>query len=265
MRLRARRSRRPAARGLIFANLVDFDMLYGHRNDVDGLRRGAGGVRPRSWARSCPSSVRGDLLIVTADHGCDPAFPGTDHTREYVPLLVYGPGLPARALGVRTHVRRRRRVHPGRVRTGARMSRAELPGRNPFHPGLRRRRESLRAHHGGGRFHQKELSADSAGRGRPGLGLGEFADSVAEATAFAYADIPHFKSAGVAGHAGRLVLGRVGPRPRRRHAGAHPLLRGPRDRRRGLPDPGPGRARRPEPAPDQRRRRASTATSGPGT
>ena len=41
------------------------------------------------------------MLIITADHGCDPAFPGTDHTREYVPLLVYGPGLPARALGMR--------------------------------------------------------------------------------------------------------------------------------------------------------------------
>jgi phosphopentomutase len=41
------------------------------------------------------------MLIITADHGCDPAFPGTDHTREYVPLLVYGPGLPARPLGVR--------------------------------------------------------------------------------------------------------------------------------------------------------------------
>jgi phosphopentomutase len=89
-----------ATRGLVFANLVDFDMLYGHRNDIDGygaaleaFDRELGGLLPALGPR--------DMLIITADHGCDPAFPGTDHTREYVPLLVYGPGLPARPLGVR--------------------------------------------------------------------------------------------------------------------------------------------------------------------
>jgi phosphopentomutase len=89
-----------ATRGLVFANLVDFDMLYGHRNDIDGygaaleaFDRELGGLLPALGPR--------DMLIVTADHGCDPAFPGTDHTREYVPLLVYGPGLPARPLGIR--------------------------------------------------------------------------------------------------------------------------------------------------------------------
>ncbi len=96
-----RRELAAARRGLVFANLVDFDMLYGHRNDAAGygaaleafdaeLGRLLAGLGPR------------DMLIVTADHGCDPAFPGTDHTREYVPLLVYGPGLPARPLGVRS-------------------------------------------------------------------------------------------------------------------------------------------------------------------
>jgi phosphopentomutase len=89
-----------ARRGLIFANLVDFDMLYGHRNDVDGY-----GAALETFDRELgfllPGLGPGDMLIVTADHGCDPAYPGTDHTREYVPLLVYGPGLPARALGVR--------------------------------------------------------------------------------------------------------------------------------------------------------------------
>lgn len=86
--------------GLAFANLVDFDMLYGHRNDVAGygaaleaFDSGLGELLPRLR--------RGDLLIVTADHGCDPAFPGTDHTRESVPLLAYGPGLSAVPLGVR--------------------------------------------------------------------------------------------------------------------------------------------------------------------
>jgi phosphopentomutase len=89
-----------AGRGLIFANLVDFDMLYGHRNDLAGY-----GAALETFDRElepllaeiCP----GDMLVITADHGCDPAFPGTDHTREYVPLLVYGPGLLARPLGVR--------------------------------------------------------------------------------------------------------------------------------------------------------------------
>jgi phosphopentomutase len=89
-----------ARRGLIFANLIDFDMLYGHRNDADGY-----GAALEAFDRELgfllPELGPGDMLIVTADHGCDPAYPGTDHTREYVPLLVYGPGLPARALGVR--------------------------------------------------------------------------------------------------------------------------------------------------------------------
>jgi len=87
-------------RGLIFANLVDFDMLYGHRNDIDGYAA-ALETFDREQGFLLPGFGPGDMLIVTADHGCDPAYPGTDHTREYVPLLVYGPTLPARALGVR--------------------------------------------------------------------------------------------------------------------------------------------------------------------
>jgi phosphopentomutase len=89
-----------ADRGLIFANLVDFDMLYGHRNDVDGYAA-ALEIFDSELGRLLPELRPGDMLVVTADHGCDPAYPGTDHTREYVPLLVYGPSLPARALGVR--------------------------------------------------------------------------------------------------------------------------------------------------------------------
>ena len=87
-------------RGLIFANLVDFDMLYGHRNDVDGYAA-ALETFDRELGFLLPGFGPGDMLIVTADHGCDPAYPGTDHTREYIPLLVYGPALPSRALGVR--------------------------------------------------------------------------------------------------------------------------------------------------------------------
>ncbi len=73
--------------GLVFANLVDFDMLWGHRNDAEGF---AGGLEELDEA--VPELVAacrpGDLLMITADHGCDPLHPGTDHTREYVPLLA---------------------------------------------------------------------------------------------------------------------------------------------------------------------------------
>lgn len=87
-------------RGLIFSNLVDFDMLYGHRNDAAGYGA-ALEVFDRELGLLLPSLGPSDMLVITADHGCDPTYPGTDHTREYVPLLVYGPGLPARALGAR--------------------------------------------------------------------------------------------------------------------------------------------------------------------
>jgi phosphopentomutase len=90
-----------ARAGLVFANLVDFDMLYGHRNDVDGYAA-ALETFDRELGLLTAGLRLGDMLILTADHGCDPAFPGTDHTREYVPLLVYGPALPARALGTRS-------------------------------------------------------------------------------------------------------------------------------------------------------------------
>jgi phosphopentomutase len=76
-------------RGLIFANLVDFDQLYGHRNDVEGY---AGALEEvDAWLPSFENKLReDDLAIFTADHGCDPTTPSTDHSREYVPLLVYG-------------------------------------------------------------------------------------------------------------------------------------------------------------------------------
>ena len=76
-------------RGLIFSNLVDFDMLYGHRRDTEGFAKAL-----EHFDSSLPhieAAMRdGDLMIITADHGNDPTFPGTDHTREYAPLLVYG-------------------------------------------------------------------------------------------------------------------------------------------------------------------------------
>jgi phosphopentomutase len=78
------------ADGLIFVNLVDFDQQYGHRNDIAGY--GAALEQFDAWVPRFESALaEGDLAIFTADHGCDPTIPGTDHTREYVPLLVVGP------------------------------------------------------------------------------------------------------------------------------------------------------------------------------
>ena len=77
------------AQGMIFVNLVDFDQLYGHRNDVEGYARALEAVD--DWLPSLEARLGpGDLLILTADHGCDPTTASTDHSREYVPLLVYG-------------------------------------------------------------------------------------------------------------------------------------------------------------------------------
>jgi phosphopentomutase len=77
-------------RGLIMANLVDFDMVWGHRNDVPGFK---GGLEVfDAWLPKALDRLRpGDLLFLTADHGNDPTTPSTDHSREYVPVLVTGP------------------------------------------------------------------------------------------------------------------------------------------------------------------------------
>ncbi len=87
-------------RGLIWATFVDFDMLYGHRNDVPGFA-GALQAFDRFLQDFITRLRREDLLFITADHGCDPGFPGTDHTREYVPLLVYGEEITPLELGTR--------------------------------------------------------------------------------------------------------------------------------------------------------------------
>jgi len=88
--------------GLIFTNLVDFDMLYGHRNDVEGYA--AALEAADAWIPMLRAALRpDDLAIITADHGNDPTTPGTDHTREYVPLLAFGPEVRRGTnLGIRT-------------------------------------------------------------------------------------------------------------------------------------------------------------------
>ena len=87
--------------GLIFTNLIDFDMIWGHRNDIEGY---AGGLEEfdNNLSGILDLLSDGDLLIITADHGCDPTTPGTDHSREYVPLLAFNPSCTkGRDLGVR--------------------------------------------------------------------------------------------------------------------------------------------------------------------
>ncbi|MCX6619310.1 MAG: phosphopentomutase [Acidobacteria bacterium] len=87
--------------GLIFTNLVDFDMLYGHRNDVEGYARAI--EEFDAYLERLLAALRpGDLLLLTADHGCDPTTRSTDHTREYAPVLAAGPRVrPGVPLGLR--------------------------------------------------------------------------------------------------------------------------------------------------------------------
>lgn len=80
--------------GLCFVNLVDFDMKYGHRNDIVGYAS-AMTEFDRYLGEFLPNMRKDDVLIITADHGCDPSTPSTDHSREYVPMLICGDGIKA--------------------------------------------------------------------------------------------------------------------------------------------------------------------------
>jgi phosphopentomutase len=87
--------------GICFVNLVDYDMLYGHRNDVDGYAKALTYFDSR-----LPGILEGlkeeDILMITADHGCDPSTPSTDHSREYIPLVIYGKNIkPSNNIGTR--------------------------------------------------------------------------------------------------------------------------------------------------------------------
>lgn len=78
--------------GLCFVNLVDFDMKYGHRNDVEGYAK-ALSYFDEQLPRMIEKLNENDLLLITADHGCDPSTPSTDHSREYVPIVAVGPSV----------------------------------------------------------------------------------------------------------------------------------------------------------------------------
>jgi phosphopentomutase len=87
-------------RSLVFTNFVDFDTAFGHRRDVAGYAAAL-----EAFDRRLPELERaltpGDVVAISADHGCDPTWRGTDHTREHVPVLFFGPGVPAGSLGRR--------------------------------------------------------------------------------------------------------------------------------------------------------------------
>ncbi|MBX9704941.1 MAG: phosphopentomutase, partial [Gammaproteobacteria bacterium] len=88
-------------KSLIFTNFVDFDSKYGHRRNIAGYAKALeefDARLPELQAQLQP----GDLVIITADHGCDPTFPGSDHTREHIPVLAFGPNIPAKNLGARS-------------------------------------------------------------------------------------------------------------------------------------------------------------------
>jgi len=85
---------------LVFVNLVDFDMLYGHRRDVTGYAKAL-----EDFDARLPEFEKimrpGDLAVITADHGCDPTWPGSDHTREHIPIIAFGPAAKAGSIGKR--------------------------------------------------------------------------------------------------------------------------------------------------------------------
>lgn len=85
---------------ITFVNLVDFDMEYGHRRNVIGYAKALEDLD--SWLPAFEQQLQpGDIAVITADHGCDPTMPGSDHTREYVPVIFFGPGVKAQSLGKR--------------------------------------------------------------------------------------------------------------------------------------------------------------------
>ena len=115
------------SRGLVFSNLVDFDMLYGHRRDVEGYARALEHFDAR--LPEIEAAMRDtDLLIITADHGNDPTYRGTDHTREYAPLVVYGRRARGRQLRRPRLARRHRPDRRPQLRAEARRGRKFFEG-----------------------------------------------------------------------------------------------------------------------------------------
>lgn len=187
--------------GLLFVNLVDTDSIYGHRRDVEGY-----GKALEYFDARLPEiqSLMGpeDLLILTADHGCDPTYKGTDHTREYAPLLLWKKGMKGQ--------------HP----IGTRETFADTAATVAEYFGLPERFGAV--------SYLKEIEADcqeemqriqdaadaaeqALGRADTaivlGSGLGDFAEEMEHVKEIAYEDLPGFPRPTVAGHAGKMLLG----------------------------------------------------------
>ncbi len=93
-------AKRAPDRSITFVNLVDFDMVYGHRRDVAGYAKALEDLD--SWLPAFEQVLKpDDIAVITADHGCDPTWEGSDHTREYVPFLMFGPNVKAGSIGIR--------------------------------------------------------------------------------------------------------------------------------------------------------------------
>lgn len=187
--------------GLLYVNLVDFDSVYGHRRDVEGYGRALeyfDGRLPEITAHMTEE----DLLILTADHGCDPAFAGTDHTREYVPILCWKKGLSGQ--------------HP----IGTRATYADMAATIAEFFGLKERfgaasflREIDAPCTAYMQRIQRAADAVETALGRAdialvlGSGLGDMGKGLENPKELAFADIPGFPRATVAGHAGKFIAG----------------------------------------------------------
>jgi phosphopentomutase len=201
-------------KGLLFVNLVEFDSLYGHRRDPIGY---AGALE--DFDRRLPEIMDligpKDLLVITADHGNDPTYQGTDHTREYVPLLVWSPTLqPGQALGIRN--------------TFADIAATIVDNFSVPYSGigtsfLGELKEHYEEKEGNTMtsisiVQQIEEAVQYLQTRMPfqpevglilGSGLGVMADTMEDATIISYADIPHFPVSTVEGHASELVAGTI--------------------------------------------------------
>ena len=189
--------------GLLFTNLVDTDSIYGHRRDVEGYGKALEYFDARLPEIQALMGAD-DLLILTADHGCDPTFKGTDHTREYVPLLLWKKGMVGQ--------------HP----IGTRETFADTAATVAEYFGLPERfgavsylKEIEAGCEEEMRRIQRAADAVEEALGRAeiavvlGSGLGDFSREVSGAKEISYADIPGFPRATVPGHAGKLILGEL--------------------------------------------------------
>lgn len=189
--------------GLLFINLVDFDSVYGHRRDVENYGKALEYFDARLPELQALMG-KDDLMIITADHGCDPAFKGTDHTREYVPLLLWKKGMVGQ--------------HP----IGTRETFADTAATVAEFFGLPERFGAVSYLHEIEAGCEEEMrriqrAADAVEEtlGRAdiaivlGSGLGDFGRELTNAREIAYSEIPGFPRATVPGHAGKWIVGEL--------------------------------------------------------